>query len=117
MPIRASERWKYPADWPQISKRIRFDRAKGRCECEGECGRTHSHRCSREHGQFVIGAAGKQIKIVLTVMHLDHDPRNCDDANLLAACQACHLRYDMKHHQKNAAETRRSRKADGDLFP
>ena len=42
MPIRASQRWFYPIDWPQLSQRIRFDRARGRCE-----------RCRRPHGEFV----------------------------------------------------------------
>ena len=49
---------------------------------------------------------------MLTVAHLDHQPENCDDANLKAMCQRCHLAYDREHH----AETRRSRKAMGDLF-
>ena len=32
MPIRASLRWFYPIDWPQLSREIRFGRARGRCE-------------------------------------------------------------------------------------
>ncbi len=51
--------------------------------------------------------------IVLTVAHLDHDPRNCDRSNLKALCQACHLRYDAKHHQETAYQTRRARKSIG----
>ena len=39
MPIRASLRWFYPIDGPQLSREIRFDRARGRCET-----------CSRRHG-------------------------------------------------------------------
>ena len=31
MPIRASLRWFYPIDWPQLSGQIRFGRARGRC--------------------------------------------------------------------------------------
>lgn len=49
--------------------------------------------------------------IVLTVAHLDHDPRNCDPSNLKALCQKCHLDYDQQHHQQNAAATRRKGKA------
>jgi hypothetical protein len=33
-PIRAADKRRYPRDWPQISKSIRFDRAGGRCEAE-----------------------------------------------------------------------------------
>lgn len=36
---------------------------------------------------------------------LDHTPENCDPANLMAMCQACHLAYDRDHH----ADTRRAR--------
>jgi hypothetical protein len=36
MPIRPELRPRYPADWPQISRRVRFERAGGRCEA---CGR------------------------------------------------------------------------------
>lgn len=54
--------------------------------------------------------------IVLTVAHLDHDPRNCDPSNLKALCQRCHLRYDIEHHGETAYQTRRSGKAIGDLF-
>jgi len=43
--------------------------------------------------------------VVLTVAHLDHQPENCDPANLMAMCQACHLAYDRDHH----ADTRRAR--------
>jgi hypothetical protein len=46
--------------------------------------------------------------VVLTTMHLNHTPEDCGDANLLAGCQACHLRYDRAHH----AESRRQRIRD-----
>ena len=51
--------------------------------------------------------------IVLTVAHLDHDPRNCDLSNLKALCQYCHLHYDSHHHQQSAYETRRKGKSIG----
>ena len=35
---------------------------------------------------------------------------------IISECQRCHLRYDHDLHQRNARETRRSRKAAGDLF-
>ena len=59
---------------------------------------------------FPIGK-GKLFKIVLTVAHLDHDPTNNHPDNLRALCQKCHLNYDQEQHQKNAAETRKT-KAD-----
>lgn len=82
----------YPADWEAISKRIRA-RAGGRCEwCNAENGRAHP----------VTGSL-----VVLTVAHLDHDPSNCDERNLAALCQRCHIRYDARQHAKSAQATRR----------
>ena len=38
MPIKPELRYFYPIDWPQVSRWVRFVRAKGRCEL---CGRPH----------------------------------------------------------------------------
>jgi hypothetical protein len=53
---------------------------------------------------------------VLTIAHLDHTPENCDDDNLRAWCQRCHLTYDAKHHAQSAYATRRKGRAIGDMF-
>jgi len=89
MPILPENRGKYPKDWPEISRRIRFERAGGRCEWKDD-----GVRCQAMHGEPspLTGS-----KVVLTTMHLDHDPANCDDDNLLAACQMHHNRYDRAH--------------------
>ena len=47
MPIRPSLRWLYPIDWPQLSRVIRFGRARGRCEL-----------CARPHGAKVLCVPG-----------------------------------------------------------
>jgi hypothetical protein len=106
-PVRASERHRYPADWREISARIRFGRAAGQCECTGECGTGHAGRCEAEHGQAhpVTGS-----RVVLTTAHLDHRPENCADANLRAMCQRCHLAYDVGLHKASAAATRAARR-------
>lgn len=104
MPIRPENRHRYPADWPAISRRIRFERAAGQCECEGECQRgTHLDRCPNRHGQPAYGTGSK---VVLTVAHLNHTPEDCRDENLRAMCQGCHLHYDREHHALTAARTR-----------
>lgn len=107
MPIRESERKRYPSDWKQISKRIR-ERAGNVCE-----GSPKYPDCKAINGEAhpVTGS-----KVVLTVAHLDHQPENCDDDNLKAWCQRCHLTYDADHHKRNAAATRRAKLASGDLF-
>ena len=43
MPIAPENRWLYPIDWAQLSRLIRFGRAKGRCE-----------RCGRPDGREVV---------------------------------------------------------------
>ncbi|MCU0783201.1 MAG: hypothetical protein MUF81_03965 [Verrucomicrobia bacterium] len=95
----------YPAPWREISRRVRFDRAQGRCEW---CG-------------AVNGAAlPTGWKVVLTVAHLGavkpdgtpgdkHDKHDCRDENLAALCQACHLRFDHPDHVAHARATRRTK--------
>lgn len=114
MPIRPENRHRYPDNWKEISLRIRTVRAAGRCECLGECGRgTHTGRCPNRNGGRAYGTGSR---VVLTVAHLDHTPENCDDTNLRAMCQGCHLRYDQDHHRQTAAATRRAAiKAAGQL--
>jgi hypothetical protein len=100
MPIRPEQRRLYPADWRQISNRIRFQRAGGRCEWPG---------CQARHGEPhpITGS-----RVVLTCAHLNHNPSDCADGNLLALCQLHHLAYDAEHHR----QTRRDRRAVGDLL-
>lgn len=101
MPIRPSERKRYPADWRLISLRIRNDRAGGFCECLGECDR---------HDGWCLARDGKRHPVTtsivrLTVAHLDHTPENSHDDNLRAMCQRCHLSYDREHHAETRART------------
>lgn len=104
MPIRPENKHRYPPDWAQISLRIRFERAEGRCECLGECGRgTHDGRCPNRAGGL---AYGTNKRVVLTVAHLNHTPEDCDDDNLRAMCQGCHLHYDKDHHKQTRARNR-----------
>ena len=143
MPIKPENRGRYPANWRQIRAGI-LERAGNRCEAcrvpqyavaqwDGErwkltAGNAYhdqlqyagSYREARElaahNSEYWEPGDPKWIVIVLTVAHLDHTPENCDPANLRAWCQRCHLRYDAKFHQANAAKTRKARKAVGDLF-
>ncbi|MEV0616110.1 hypothetical protein AB0I81_22545 [Nonomuraea sp. NPDC050404] len=110
MPIRPEERHRYPADWKQISHRIRFERAGGQCECVGECGHDHGIRCQARHGE-PHPTNGKTT--VLTTGHRDHQPENCADDNLAAWCAPCHLSHDAEHHRQNVARTREARRRAG----
>lgn len=135
MPIRAEQKALYPKDWKAISLRIR-EREGQKCKtCKAPNGQivwrsADGAKYMLERGEVFSSVdgeylgmckgseynGGNMVKIVLTVAHLDHDPTNNDDANLAALCQKCHLTYDAKHHAKNAHQTRRSRKAIGDLL-
>lgn len=128
MPIRPENKARYPADWPQISQRIR-ERANWRCEeCgvrNGELGgRAPSGKwypasildCARRlpHSGTEAWCDGyslsqlRIVRIVLTVAHLDHTPENCDPSNLRAWCQRCHNRYDMAERRRGIRERERA---------
>ncbi|MFB7852375.1 hypothetical protein ACFC34_35910 [Streptomyces sp. NPDC056053] len=97
MPIRPENLHRYPRDWPQISARIRFQRARGRCECTGHCGLAHpGGRCPALHEQIHPDTGSV---VGLTTAHLNHTPEDVRESNLLAACQLCHLRIDHGHHR------------------
>lgn len=143
MPIKPEHRARYPADWPAIRERI-LQRAGHRCEHPGCLARQYSigtwhrpdggaHQWAEQYEPPSTHAEARTIAaeawwevqhlggdkltiIVLTIAHLDHQPENCDEANLRALCQRHHLAHDHAHHQANAAATRRSGKAIGDLF-
>ena len=110
MPIRPENRALYPKDWKQISDQIRFTRARRRCEFLTLDGK----RCTAHHGRPHPHTGSI---VVLTVAHLDHDPRNSDPSNLRAGCQCCHNRYDRAHRIETAAATRRANRNTLDLFP
>ncbi len=136
MPLRPEHAARYPKDWPAISQRIR-QRANNACEF---CGVKNYRLGGRLDGVWfdadILGCNRKLpdpgswawcsrdgrterlriVRIVLTVAHLDHQPEHCDDDNLKALCQRCHLNYDAKFHAINARETRRKAMNTRDLF-
>lgn len=122
MPIRPENQPLYPPNWREISIDIRQGRAGGRCE---QCGVPNRVWRNTTTGQWTHDAGlaeawildGDRVaKIVLTVAHLDHDPRHNDPSNLKALCQRCHNRHDAPHRRRNACQTHRAGKALGDLF-
>jgi hypothetical protein len=48
----------------------------------------------------------EEVKVVLTVAHLDHDEENhnVSDDRLAALCQHCHLNYDAKEKYRRSLE-------------
>lgn len=135
MPIRSEMKALYPANWNEISARIRYERAGNKCE---KCGvKNHSLGARDKNGNFMLvepdgekllrlawprpgeyrwfpdGVHRKVMRIVLTVAHLNHDPADCRDENLAAWCQRCHNQYDAAMRR----ERRKQRENDcADLF-
>lgn len=107
MPIREENKKRYPPDWPEISQRIRYERAGN--TCEGSPGFYPDCRAKNGEPHPVTGS-----KVVLTVAHLNHEPEDCRDENLLAMCQRCHLTYDARHHAENRAKLKATNIADDD---
>jgi len=120
MPIDYS---KYPPNWlTEIRPRI-MKRADNKCEV---CGLEHGQnvwsikmwvknkgrysirsiwfRNKQDAERETINGIVKQIKVVVTIAHLDHDEQNHDvsDERLKAMCQICHLRYDAKEKYKRS---------------
>lgn len=89
MPIRPENRNRYPKDWKVIRASI-LQRANNRCEF---CG-------VENHTLRLNPITGKEVKIILTIAHLDHTPENCDPSNLRALCQRCHNTYDAEHRKQ-----------------
>ncbi|AYN57244.1 HNH endonuclease [Mycobacterium phage BoostSeason] len=95
-----------------LHDRIKWQRADGRCECQGDCGRSHRfggvhYRCPNKHGNSAVHGGDKVV--TLSVRPLDGDERNLDERNLIAMCQAC-----MKRHRakcKAEAEREAERRA------
>ena len=97
----------YPRNWRKVSARIRFGRARGRCEwCGVLNGTAHPMTGS---------------KVVLTVAHLGTpfpdgrpgsktDKRDVRAENLAALCQRCHLAYDRQDHIAAARAGREQRR-------
>ena len=135
MPIRTDLRSLYPADWRELSRKVRFERAGGKCQ-----------RCGRRHGEIIRvlpdgrwfddrmktwrNGQGRparwpdieeairlrETRVVLAAAHLDHNPRHNRWRNLKSLCQRCHLVHDRAHHLAQRRITYRLRYAIGDLF-
>jgi hypothetical protein len=135
MPIRPALRSLYPPHWRDLSLRVRFAKARGRCQ---GCGRRHLTviRCLPDGRWFdevdrvwrnnrgrpcrwpdlVEAVHFRTTRVVLAAAHLDHDPAHNRLRNLRALCQRCHMIHDRKHHRMQRWITYRHRLALGDLF-
>jgi len=123
---------KYPANWkteirPRILARageVRNEAGEIIKEAECEWCKAPNHR----YRLFIPGSTriiyrgpnevptSKDVQIILTIAHLDHDLTNNDDENLAALCQGCHLKHDAGQHAETARETREAKTGQISLF-
>ena len=113
MPVKPERRSLYGDDWREFAAYIKFDRAGGKCECDGRCGDRQCRgldlgRCNAEHGK-PHPVNGK--RTVLTAAHLNHDETSRDEDEVGAYCARCHLSYDRDHHAVNRRKTHEAKRA------
>ena len=123
---------RYPQNWRDISKHIRYERAGNKCEWCGIPNRELiTRRLSNPYQWQIVseeGAwmqdedwSGPYVTVTLTVAHLGidypdgrkgnpHDKMDVRDDNLAALCNRCHLVHDLEEHKVNAKETRLRKK-------
>ena len=90
MPISKDRKHHYQTEaWKIVSEIVRL-RADGKCEI-----------CGTANGTYINDPALGGPLVVLTVMHLDHNPPNISLSNLAHACQQCHNGFDAPVRAEN----------------
>jgi hypothetical protein len=113
-------KYRYHPEWVLISNKIKYERAKNRCEvCNLRNGvlikrdkngnailastqdHAHHRKLITVDGIHHYEALKKLslIQIILTVAHLDHDENNNDEINLACLCQYHHLQHDKENNK------------------
>ena len=135
MRIKPEMRGFYPRNWPEISRRIRFERARRHlpglrptARADGPLSiRRPMVRCRLGHlaqRSWSVGALADLIemaqtrhtRVILAAAHLDHNPGNNRLRNMKGLCQRSHLIHDRPHHLARRRITYLLRRALGDLF-
>lgn len=83
--------WRNPPNWPAISRRIRAR--------DGWCCRWCGAGDTLFHPRTLR-------PVLLTTMHLDRDPSNNEDWNLVCACRSCHVACDVPDQAVARAQAR-----------
>ncbi|MEW6014182.1 MAG: hypothetical protein AB1690_02545 [Candidatus Zixiibacteriota bacterium] len=127
-PIRPEMKPLYPENW-DIIREVILQRAGNCCEfCgvrnhfiiyrdrQGKAYYTDPNQRFNKYSWGRDGVRHKNIKVVLTIAHLNHDPRDNRPENLAALCQRCHNRHDVKDRMKNRKARLHQVRAVGDLI-
>jgi hypothetical protein len=100
----------FPGGWEALRRWIIRERAKERCECEGECGTDHEGRCRFYSSLTRYRDARYRWRwlTALEVAHVDHDTQHNTTWNLRAMCPTCHHDYDVLTHPRYAKAKRKA---------
>lgn len=91
----------YPKNWDSIAHAVKTAanwtcQSCGKvCRQQGEIWTDYLIRVNPSVGE-AIGMAAHPIRYDLNAAHLDHNPPNCNPENLMALCNPCHCRMDLK---------------------
>jgi hypothetical protein len=100
MPI---NRLRYPENWEEIAKNV-IHKADGRCHF---CGKVTGFYALVKNSWILVpdGMVDhyrkdeiRVFKMVLSAIHLNHDPSDNRSDNLRCACNWCHLEHDKGFH-------------------
>lgn len=129
MPLKRFSQRHYPVNWDEISISRRTFIAKSKCEWCGvlnhsiikrskfglwryaspnEINYLHGYAKAKSISLFKAISNWKFTRVVLTVAHLNHIPEDCNNSNLAALCQKCHLNYDNPTHNNLKKKFKRS---------
>lgn len=103
----------YPENWKSEIRPAILERDNHCCKF---CGLPNYAWVNKETRELCLSDEFNAIKIILTIMHLDHNTENNSYDNLAAGCQKCHNSYDRNHRNGNAKETNRKKKGLQNLF-
>lgn len=115
---------KYPPNWKKEIRPAILKRDENKCKfcgvengavgfrIEGEFIYSEAYLRSKKNGGGFYQTSKPYFKIVLTIMHLDHDVTNNNYSNLAAGCQRCHLKHDRQQHKA----TKKKNKGLQELF-
>jgi len=124
MPIRPELREHYGRNWRKVIRPRILARAEYCCE---QCGVPDRVKVRRWRGMWVdpdyltwradngamlfvedppLYSQIREVRIVLTVAHINHQPGDDRDENLLALCQWCHLNMDRDANRETLIDRR-----------
>lgn len=107
MPI---DRSRYSPEWPKISRQVKEAAGWCCCRCSRPC-RMPGEDLEQFSTRAIAAGWGLELhkpgRFVLTVAHLNQNPRDDSPDNLAALCSVCHINHDrpfLLHNRRGKRE-------------